>query len=171
VVKDNPLLSTRLPGGKKGRDPVRVVLDTWLDLPLSARIFSPDEGGATIAACGRDAPAVKAEALEEHGVKVWRLPLHHDRVSLDALAERLGRENILSLLIEGGSEVNAAALLDEKIVDKVLFFYAPKIVGGRGAATLAGGRGLESMEDALPVEIVRVRRLGPDLLVEARPVY
>ena len=171
VAQDDPTLNTRLPGGKKGRDPIRVVLDTRLQLSPAARVFDPKLGGRTIAACGPDHSRNKRNVLENGGVTVWELPLRRDRVSLTALVDRLGRENVTSLLIEGGAEVNASALITERIADKVLFFYAPKVVGGREAPTLVGGAGVPAMSDALNVRVNRIRRLGPDLLIEAYPEY
>ena len=171
ILKDDPRLNTRLPGRKDSKDPVRVVLDTRLRLPIKSRVFDPESGGPTIVACGPKPPLTKVRLLEKRGVEVLPLSLYQGRVSLSSLIEELGTRNILSLLIEGGSEVNAAALMDERIVDKVLFFYAPKVVGGRKAPTLVGGPGVERMDQSLNVEILKTRRLGSDLLIEARPLY
>ncbi|MEW5723560.1 MAG: bifunctional diaminohydroxyphosphoribosylaminopyrimidine deaminase/5-amino-6-(5-phosphoribosylamino)uracil reductase RibD [Thermodesulfobacteriota bacterium] len=169
VEMDDPTLNTRLPGRRRPKDPIRVVLDTRLRLDSAAKVFDPETGGPTIVACGPEPPAAKVRVLEKKGVRVWPLPLFQGRVSLAALIQRLGREDVLSLLIEGGAEVNASALLGEKVVDKVLFFYAPKIVGGREAPTLVGGPGLSRMDECLNLEIKKVRRFGPDLLLEAYP--
>ena len=171
VDQDDPALSTRLPGKKIGRDPVRIVLDTNLSLSPSARVFDQAIGGPSVVACGPGPAKTKVKALEKRGVQVWPLKLHQGRVSLAGLMDRLGREDIISVLVEGGAEINSAALLEEKVVDRVLFFYAPKIVGGRLAPTLTGGAGVQTMGEALNLDITRVRRLGPDLLVEAKPVY
>jgi len=171
AAADDPSLSTRLPGRRKGRDPVRVLVDTRLSLPLSARIFDRHFGGPTIVGCGPSPDKAKVRALQDLGVEVWPLPLCQGRVSLAALTERLGQKGLISLLIEGGSEVNAAALLIEKIVDKIIFCYAPKIIGGRTAPTLVGGPGAATMDESLPVDIIKIRRLGRDLVVEAVPRY
>lgn len=171
VQADDPTLNTRIPGKRKGRDPVRIVLDAGLKSSPEARVFNPELGGRTIAAAGPGAPREKINALEEKGVEVWTLPLSGSGISLNALIEKLGSINITSLLIEGGAEVNSAALLDDKIVDKILFFYAPKIIGGRMAPTLAGGAGRPTMNDCLDVNIEKIRRLGSDILIEAAPIY
>jgi diaminohydroxyphosphoribosylaminopyrimidine deaminase/5-amino-6-(5-phosphoribosylamino)uracil reductase len=86
------------------------------------------------------------------------------------LIKTLGRRNVQSLMIEGGAEVNAAALLGERLVDRLLLFLAPKVVGGQGTP-LIGGPGVKRMADALPLDILKMRRFGPDLLLEARPLY
>ena len=129
---DDPSLSTRLDNDRKGRDPVRVVLDTGLKLDSAKKIFDPQIGGRTIVACGPAHDREKAKVLEDMGVTVWSLPLCGSSVGLNGLVERLGRENLISLLIEGGGRVNYAALVEEKVVDKIMFFYAPKIIGGKG---------------------------------------
>lgn len=169
--KDDPRLNTRLSRGRLGRDPIRLVLDTRLRLPLNARLFDQSSGGPTIVVCGPDPPIKKVKAFEKAGVEVLPLPLKQGQISLTSLSEWLGRRNIQSLLIEGGAEVNASALLTEKVVDKILFFFAPKIVGGREAVSLVGGEGVKSMDEHLGLEILTLRRLGQDILIEARPIY
>jgi diaminohydroxyphosphoribosylaminopyrimidine deaminase/5-amino-6-(5-phosphoribosylamino)uracil reductase len=87
------------------------------------------------------------------------------RVSLKALMGELARRNIVSVLLEGGPTLNASALR-EKLVDRLLFFLASKIVGGQKALSMIGGEGVQQIKDAEPVRILKVRRLGPDLLIE-----
>lgn len=169
VDKDDPSLSTRLPDGKKAKHPLRIILDTRLRLPLSARVFDASIGGPTIVACGPDPDREKADLLEARGVRVWPLPLFQGGISLGALTERLGREQISSLLIEGGAKVNAHALLEEKIVDKMLLFYAPKIVGGEEAPGLVGGAGVSDMNECLNIDILTTKWFGPDLLIVGVP--
>jgi len=168
--KDDPRLNTRLPGRQKARNPLRVVLDTQLSLPLHFKLFDPATGGPTIVVSGPRPPARKAQALEKAGVEVLSLPLKKGRPSLTWLMKRLGQRDVQSLLIEGGAEVNAAALLEARVVDRLLLFFAPKVVGGQGTP-LIGGPGVKRMAQALPLDILKVRRFGPDLLLEARPLY
>jgi len=171
VKKDDPSLNTRLPGRRSGRDPVRLVLDTRLRLPLSARVFDQDIGGAAIVVTGPKPPAKKRRAFEKAGIEVLVLPLARGRINLSKLTKKLGARNIQSILIEGGGEVNASALLYDRIVDKIFFFYAPKIIGGVKAPTLVDGSGIEMMSKSLNVEIIKIRRLGSDILIEAKPLY
>ncbi len=171
VEHDDPSLNTRLPSQKKSKNPVRIILDTHLKLPTTARVFDSNTGGPTIVACGPKPNRSKTIALNALGVDVWPLSLVKRRVSLADLVKRLGAENLTSLLIEGGAEVSYQALVEEKIVDKVLFFYAPKIVGGRDAPTLVGGTGVRTMDESLNLEVIKIRRLGPDILVESIPRY
>ena len=169
---DDPRLNTRLPGRRAGmgKNPLRVVLDTRLSLPLGLKLFDPAAGGPTLVVCGPRPPVRKARALEKAGVEVLPLPLIKGRPSLARLIKILGRRNVQSLMIEGGAEVNAAALLGERLVDRLLLFLAPKMVGGPGTPLL-GGPGVKRMADALLLDILKMRRFGPDLLLEARPLY
>ncbi|MBU2552093.1 MAG: bifunctional diaminohydroxyphosphoribosylaminopyrimidine deaminase/5-amino-6-(5-phosphoribosylamino)uracil reductase RibD [Proteobacteria bacterium] len=170
VLADDPSLNTRLPGRAGGIDPLRIVLDTRLSLPVTARVFDPESGGPTLVACGPGPDGARVRALEKRGVEVLPLPLCRGRVELASLLDEMGRRRKTSLLIEGGAEINAAALVEEKIADRILFFFAPKIIGGRTAPTLVGGLGAAVMDEALRVEILKVRRLGDDWLFEARPL-
>lgn len=170
VAQDDPTLNTRLPG-VEGKNPRRIVLDTRLRLPRTARVFDPSTGGPTTVACGPDASPERILDLEKMGVTVWPLSLVNGRVSLTELVTRLGDDGVTSLLIEGGAEVNSTALLEDRVVDKVLFFIAPKIVGGRTAPTLVGGAGRDTMDACLNLDIRTIRRFGPDVLIEARPLY
>jgi len=102
-------------------------------------------------------------------VEVLTLRRNRDgEVSLRFLMKELGRRGILSILLEGGPTLNAAAL-EERIVDRVLLFLAPKIVGGREAPGMIGGEGALRMKNARGVEILKVRRMGPDWMFEGRP--
>lgn len=171
VEKDDPSLNTRLPGERRVRNPIRLILDTQLKLPIAARVFNPEIGGQTIIACGPNPPAKRVRVFEKAGIEVLSLPLVLGRVSLAALLEKLGHRDIQSVLIEGGAEVNSSALLTEKIVDKIIFFYAPKIIGGSSAPALVGGPGVRLMDDSVRMDILKIRRLGQDIMIEARPVY
>jgi diaminohydroxyphosphoribosylaminopyrimidine deaminase/5-amino-6-(5-phosphoribosylamino)uracil reductase len=95
------------------------------------------------------------------------LPARHGRISWRGLLKELGRRGIASLLIEGGAEVNASALR-EGVVDRVLFFLAPKILGGRDAISAVGGESPTALREALPLQVTSVTQVGPDILVEGR---
>ena len=160
VIADDPLLTCRIAGG---RNPWRIVLDSRLRLPLSARILRLPDVQKTIIAAGAGAPAAKVRALESLGAEVWRLPLRGEGISWRPLLRKLARRDIVSVLIEGGGRTAASALA-EKTVDKFLFFYAPKIIGGDGMA-MVGELGLRRVKNALPARELHVRRSGEDLVV------
>ncbi|MEW6614925.1 MAG: bifunctional diaminohydroxyphosphoribosylaminopyrimidine deaminase/5-amino-6-(5-phosphoribosylamino)uracil reductase RibD [Thermodesulfobacteriota bacterium] len=164
IMADDPKLTTRL-NGRKGKDPVRIVVDSKLRIKLRAKVLKPESEAGTIIATTELAPREKIKKLEELGVRVLVVGSKDNRVDLRELMYELGKLEITSLIIEGGAEVNASSL-GSGIVDKVLFFYAPKIIGGADALGMVGGEGVEKLNDAINLKNVRVRRLGDDILVE-----
>ncbi|NLC58882.1 MAG: bifunctional diaminohydroxyphosphoribosylaminopyrimidine deaminase/5-amino-6-(5-phosphoribosylamino)uracil reductase RibD [Armatimonadetes bacterium] len=162
LLRDDPQLTVRLPG--KRRDPLRVVFDTQARTPPDARLFAA--GGPVIIATSEHAPAERVAALEARGATILRLPEMDGRVSLDAAFRELGARGVMSVLLEGGGTVAAAALA-AGVIDRVLFFLAPRLVGGREAPTPVEGLGVATMAEALRLERLRVRRVGEDLAVEA----
>lgn len=179
ALADDALLTARVPGVELPRQPVRIIVDSQLRTsPTSQAVRiaaqSPAEYPLLIATtdlAGRSAAesadnTAKAELLKESGVEIIRLPADADgRVSLKALVARLAERQIISVLVEGGGELNAA-LLTDRLAHKALFFIAPKIIGGRNAPTPVEGQGAATMVEAVPLEQVRVRRFGPDLAME-----
>lgn len=168
VTKDDPSLTTRLDKAE-GRDPHRIVLDTRLSIAPQARVLQQTSSARTYIAAGPGSgdPAYLArrDALQSAGAHVLTAPLKHERVDLDALMGMLGEAGITSLLIEGGGRV-AASALSAGIVDKVLFFYAPKILGGNDGVPICSGRGPDLMKDCLSLKDTRVERFGDDILIE-----
>jgi diaminohydroxyphosphoribosylaminopyrimidine deaminase / 5-amino-6-(5-phosphoribosylamino)uracil reductase len=153
---DDPLLTTRLPRGR-GRDPIRVVLDTRLTLPSSLRLFHPNSPALTLVATtsGNRRPFGP-------GVELLRCRARGGRIDLEDLLGKLGERGVIHLLVEGGAEVHQA-FLAAGLVDRVVLYIAPKLLGG-GREWL-GGRGPERMADAPRLERVEVRRAGEDLVV------
>ncbi|WP_291400711.1 bifunctional diaminohydroxyphosphoribosylaminopyrimidine deaminase/5-amino-6-(5-phosphoribosylamino)uracil reductase RibD [Acidaminobacter sp.] len=167
VLKDDPKLTTRLKG-KQGRDPIRVVVDSTLKIPLNAKILHLDSDAPTLIATTDRADSEKATALQSMpGVKLIITPQKDGKVDLDYLMFVLGEQGIDSLLLEGGATLNASAL-ESKIVDKVLMFIAPKILGGQNAPTPVGGSGIEVLENAVRLKGMKAVEIGDDLLIEAR---
>ncbi len=161
VLRDDPRLTVRLP--RKRRDPIRVVLDSQARTPTDARLFEP--GGPVLIACTERAPSERTRALENRGATVLVLPEADGHVDVGALFAALGARGITSVLVEGGGEVAASALAAGAI-DKVLFFLAPRLVGGRDAPTPVEGLGAATMAEALSLERLRVRRSGADVAIE-----
>jgi diaminohydroxyphosphoribosylaminopyrimidine deaminase/5-amino-6-(5-phosphoribosylamino)uracil reductase len=167
VTADDPALTCRIP---RGQDPLRVVLSGSLSFSPDAQVVTApgvDGGPSALVATTRRAPAARAKALRAAGAEVIRLESAGGRVRIPALLEALGRRGILSLLVEGGSEV-AAQFLDGGHVDRLLWFVAPKIVGGAQAVPAVAGQGAARMDDALVLEDLVVRRVGGDLLLDGR---
>lgn len=160
VRADDPQLTCRIPGG---RNPWRIVLDSRLRIPISAQVLRQRDRQKTIIATSTAASPAKARAIEALGAKVWRLPTRQDKVSWLPLLKRLASIGIMSVLIEGGASV-AASALKEKIIDKIIFVYAPKIVGGDGRVML-DGLGIERMQRSIPVKKLQVKKSDGDLIV------
>jgi diaminohydroxyphosphoribosylaminopyrimidine deaminase / 5-amino-6-(5-phosphoribosylamino)uracil reductase len=168
VSADDPSLTTRLEG-MDGKDPVRIVLDSALRISENAKVLQPGSDSDTLIVTGdrSDEPNFrkKKDALEINGAKVLVAPLKDDRIDLDRLMDRLGAMEITSLLIEGGGGVIASAFA-AGVVDKINFFYAPKILGGDDGVPICRGAGPESMRQCLNVKKMTVRRFGEDVMIE-----
>ncbi|HZG71411.1 MAG TPA: bifunctional diaminohydroxyphosphoribosylaminopyrimidine deaminase/5-amino-6-(5-phosphoribosylamino)uracil reductase RibD [Chondromyces sp.] len=161
VLQDDPLLTTRLPQG--GKNPIRVILDTHLRIPLTAKVADGSEV-RTIVVCGREASKEKEEQLKVQGVEVIRLP--YTRIEVNDLLDILGEVGIMTLLVEGGSEVNAS-FFKENAFQRLLIYMAPKLIGGKTAPTLFGGEGFPLMGEAIQLRFDKVETLGPDLKITA----
>jgi len=163
VRADDPELTARIKGGK---NPLRIVIDPDLEIPMHSRVLRiPPETIIVTKAMekDRDVPKIyKANNLLNSGAK---LLFFKESLNLYWLMERLGEMGITSLLIEGGSSLNAHALQDG-IVDKVMFFIAPKILGGKESYPAVGGRTFRRLEDAYALKDVRLKRVGDDFLLE-----
>ena len=165
VLADNPQLTTRRPRGRgNGRDPIRIVLDSRLRLPLTSRLLNLDSQAPTWVATTSQAPPETICALKARGAQVLVLPADAGRVSLPALLEELGARQVQSLLVEGGAET-LGAFFDQRLVNQFYFFYAPKILGGQKAPGMVGGHGIIHLGEAHIARNLRVRRVGGDLLV------
>lgn len=166
VLKDDPLLTVRLAGGKRPGQPLRVVVDSRLRIPLNSQVVRTALHFPTLVAATREASPSKMKKLARAKLEI--LIIESDaqgRVSLRALMRELGRRGVVSVLLEGGSTLNAGALR-EGIVDRLLLFFAPKIIGGQRAPGVIGGEGALLIKDAEPVKILKIRRIGPDILIE-----
>jgi diaminohydroxyphosphoribosylaminopyrimidine deaminase/5-amino-6-(5-phosphoribosylamino)uracil reductase len=164
VLADDPQLTVRHPG-LPSKEPFRVVLDSRLRIPADARILRSGDPARTLVACVAPAPAGPAAALRARGARVLELPAAAGRVDLRALLDALRGLDAIAVLVEGGAEV-AAALAEAGLVDRVAFFVAPRLLGGREAPGPLGGRGRPLKEAVQLVDVV-TRRLDEDLLVEA----
>lgn len=157
VIQDNPGLRA-----ENGKDPLRVILDSTLKTPVDAKVLADSN---VVIATTEQHDRKKREILEKKA-RIW--VCGKKRVDLKELIKTLGKEGITSLFIEGGSEVHASAVR-EKVVDKFLFFVAPKLITGRNAKGPIGGRGIETMSEAVLLKNVKIKRFDEDILIEAYP--
>lgn len=160
VLADDPRLNCRLPGAAQ---PLRVVVDGWAQTPTNARMFQ-EPGGPVWIVTTEFAPPAKVAELKAAGAEV--LTCRGDnQVDLDDLMAQLGQREVASVLLEGGATLGGAAL-HSGVVDKLLFFVAPKVVGGGGHPAI-GGPGVSTMQEALPLSRMTCRPVGEDILIEA----
>jgi diaminohydroxyphosphoribosylaminopyrimidine deaminase/5-amino-6-(5-phosphoribosylamino)uracil reductase len=169
ILADDPLLTDRT-GLVRRRPLLRVISDSKLRLPLTARLLGQVNQDVMIF-CGGGADPAKRRDLEQRGACVVPLP-GDGRPDPRAIVGGLGKREILSVLIEAGSELNGAAL-EAGVVDKVFLYYAPKILHGRDAFPMAGGKGVRAMLAALAVGNIRRHEFGDDFAIEGylRDVY
>lgn len=160
VLADDPQLTCRIPGG---RNPWRIVLDSRLKIPLTARIFHQADLEKTIVVTSLRASRKKARAIEGFGALVWYFSAGQTGFSFSSLLKRLGRMGLLSVMIEGGT-TTAGWALKQKVVDKILFFYAPKILGGEGKSMI-GALGIKRVGRCRRLKGIEMKRLGRDFLV------
>ncbi len=159
VLVDDPRLDLR---EVEGPQPLRVVLDTDARTPPAARLLRPP--GRAVVAAGEEAPAERVRVLREAGAQVWTLPSACGKVELLPLLGALAGEGVDSVLVEGGGEV-AWSFLSKGLVHKVVFFYAPLVVGGREAVPGVGGEGVEDLSQGFRLCDLAVERVGHDVVI------
>ena len=169
VLTDDPLLNCRIEGGK---DPLRVICDTKLRIPLDSQIVRTAKEIPTIIAAGEDLDqsiSSKLTALKAAGCRILPLPLKDGHPDLHALMEALGKEKIDSVLIEGGSQI-AWSALSCGIVHKIQTYIAPKIFGSQEAPGPVGGAGVELPAECFALGTPDIRMLGDDILIESEVI-
>jgi len=169
VTADDPLLTTRLRKGR-GRDPVRIIVDTNLRIPVNARVLDHAKGSETLIAVSEDIAGRRLKRLEGKEVSFLMCPEKEGRIDLRVLMDILGKRSITSVLLEGGATL-MGAMIREKLVDKFCIFKAPKILGASDGRPMALGRGPSRMDESIPLKDIRVRRFGEDLLITGYPQY
>ena len=177
ILADDPSLTlrTKMEDGRwKMAKPIRrIVLDSMARTPLKAKVVCDKHAALTTVVVGKSAPKQRVAALAKR-VNVLIAPLaqsaignRQSAINLRWLLKKLGAENVTSLLVEGGGEVNASFLLGG-LARRVAFFYAPKILGGRDSRKAVAGEGARSLAEVVQLRDVEWKRLGPDLLLTAR---
>lgn len=164
VETDDPQLTVRLED-VEGIHPRRIILDTHLRIAGNARVLQLRDGVDTVVVTGSAVSEDRRKKIAGTGVRVLAAPVKNDRIDLNALMPLLGRMQITSLLIEGGGAVIASALQD-RVVDKIMFFYAPKILGGDDGVPICRGAGPDAMKDCVSVSELKVHRFGEDVMIE-----
>ena len=172
LLADDPQLTTRLPDDQTGyggpHHPLRVVLDSQLRTPVGARMLADDAPGETLIYTTDGAPAERLHQLEAAGTEVAHAPAGPGgHVDISAVLHDLGQRGFNDLLIEGGGAV-LGAFFEAGLVDRVVAYVAPVIVGGRDAPGPVGGRGIATMPEAWRLVDRKVTQLGDDVLITGR---
>ncbi|MBT9164658.1 MAG: Riboflavin biosynthesis protein RibD [candidate division WS2 bacterium] len=166
VIKDNPLLTCRL--DKKSKNPIRIILDSTLRIPLNSQVIKSagTSTSPTIIVTTEQSTPEKIKTIEKEGVQVLVTKSNPDlRIDLENLLTILGEQKITSLLIEGGPTVNASAL-HAGIVDKLILFVAPIVIGGITTPSLVGGTGIKKLVDAFKITDLTIKKIDNNFLFE-----
>jgi diaminohydroxyphosphoribosylaminopyrimidine deaminase/5-amino-6-(5-phosphoribosylamino)uracil reductase len=166
VLSDDPMLTVRMGNNQHPKKLRRIVLDSLARTPLDAKVVSDAFAALTTIVVGQSAPKKRVAALAKR-VNVMIAPERASKIDLRWLLKQLGKENVTSLLIEGGGEVNAA-FLSGGFAQRVAFFYAPKVLGGRDSRKGVAGEGAQSVSEIIELEDIEWRKTGPDLFMTAR---
>lgn len=163
VLKDDPMLSCRIPGAKQ---PLRVIVDSSLRTPFTSKLFSTSGSHSVLIATTKKASFKKAEIYARSGISLLFCKLKNNRVDLKDLLKKLSWLGITDLLVEGGGEL-AAGLVEDRLVDQFMFFISPKIIGGRDAKTSVEGIGVDRVADAVKLKNISIRMFADDIMIEA----
>ena len=166
VLSDDPRLTYR-GRSPKGRPLTRVVLDSALRTPPSARLFE-DRETPVLVFCADNASEARKTALESAGAEIATVREHGGELDLLKVLRELGKRNVLGVLVEGGSRVHGS-FLARNLVDVFYFIIAPMALGGTTAIPVIGGRGYESTAAAPKFRIRRQHQAGADIVLEAYP--
>ena len=166
VIKDDPILTSR-----RLRTPIKVILDPYLNVPERANIFSKKSPALNIMAILKKSldkkPTIqKIRRLNKKGVLVISCPGKYARIDLEWLLRELAELEIAHLLVEGGGDT-LAGFLENGLADRILFFIAPKIIGGKDAITSVEGKGVDKVNKSVKLEDIKVERIGEDVLIRA----
>ncbi len=162
VLADDPQLTARVVSDNEIKQPLRVVVDSHARTPTQARVLQPP--GKTLLATLLPLDKVKARGLTEMGAEVLELPSIDGVVDLRELLKQLGHREITSVLVEGGGRL-LGSFFDLGLVDKVVAFVAPMIIGGKEAMTPVSGKGVDHIAQAVRLSRVQVQRFGADVMI------
>mgnify|MGYP001180881255 FL=1 len=162
VMADDPELSVRY---VDGCSPTKIVLDSRLEIPLDAKVF---DGAPTIFATSENVCHERVVERENRGAQVWQVPTVNGQPDLRRVLQRAADVGLLRVLIEGGSQV-AASALKAGLVDRLIVFIAPKVMGV--GLPSVGHLDIESVEDTIFLADVQIEQVDGDILYTARPVY
>jgi len=169
VLADDPLLTTRLKN-RKGKDPIRIIIDTHLRTPDNARVLINDSSSMAMIVVGNDVTQERLESFRMHRVSTVICPTKDGRINLAALMDILGEMSITSFMVEGGSTL-MGSMIRERLIDKFYIFKTPKILGGNDGIPMASGPGPKRIDECLTLKGIKIKRFGEDILLIGYPDY
>ncbi|RLJ91318.1 bifunctional diaminohydroxyphosphoribosylaminopyrimidine deaminase/5-amino-6-(5-phosphoribosylamino)uracil reductase RibD [Planococcus citreus] len=165
VIHDNPELTTRI---QNGRNPIRIIIDSSLKIPEDAKVLN-DKKADTWIFTSQYPDAAKEKKLLSGGIKVVRTSSLKN-VDLSEMLNVLEESQISSLLIEGGGTINAS-FLESHLIDKVILYIAPKLIGGKEAPSFLEGKGFNKMSEAIELADMEITKIGNNFKMVGYPIY
>lgn len=173
VIADDPMLNCRFERQQttdNRRQPIRIIVDTKASIPLDSQIVKTAKDYRTILAIGSSTAnnqSSTVDMLKSFNVEILCCEEKNGHVDINDLMIKLGEMGIDSLLLEGGSTLNAA-FLDAGCVDEIYAFIAPKIIGGQDSKSPVGGKGIDLMSDAIMLKDIKIEQFDNDILIKCR---
>jgi len=165
VLKDDPTLIPKMSHSRSTKFTKRIIIDSHLKIPLNSRLVRSARSYPLLVATTQNPPQYKKKLLIEKGVEVVGSGSKGSKVNLRNLLRILGSMNIMHLLVEGGGKL-AGSLMDEHLVDRAIFFIAPKIIGGKTAVSAVRGEGVKRLKNAVRLRNIKIKRFAEDVLIE-----
>jgi len=167
VMADDPLLTVRLKGKTAFRQPVRIVLDSGLQIPADSQLVKTASMGSVLVFCGLDAPVDRERILIGAGVQVIRVPAGISGLDLKHVLKELGRRRIISLLVEGGGRI-LGSFIEHGLADEFCFFFAPKLLADPGGISMLSSQPRLKIADCIRAYETGIKKCGEDMLVCGR---
>ncbi|SDO81756.1 bifunctional diaminohydroxyphosphoribosylaminopyrimidine deaminase/5-amino-6-(5-phosphoribosylamino)uracil reductase RibD [Desulforhopalus singaporensis] len=168
AIIDNPSLTTRL-NDKKGKDPVRIILDSHLAVPLSSTIFNQESSAPVWLVCGKNVSNEKTARFRDKNIEIIQVDGDENGLDLRQVLTVLGKRDICSVLVEGGARLHGA-FLRKRLYDYAHLFYAPLFAGDRGVPLVSSFE-VKDRESAPRLEHPQMKRLGEDFMVSGKILY
>jgi len=169
VLRDDPRLDAWFSGSSGGgslrKQPVKIIIDSRLSTPADANIFSKNSEVIIVTLASKSGQETQNRKALSQKAKILEVKDKSGQVNLKNMMKQLARMEIANILVEGGGML-IGSLFDEKLVDKVLIFISPKIIGGKDAISSVMGKGIARVDKAIRLKQVSVRRISEDILVE-----
>lgn len=167
VIADDPRLTPYLRKGP-APDPIRVIVDTNLRVPLTSRILTGETSTLTCIAAGSKVSTAQKKRVEGLGARVISCKEKDGQVDLEDLLDRLAKMSVCSVLVEGGANL-FTSIIGKRLVDKYYLFLAPKLLGGDNGVPFIRGEGCDIIKNCVELKLARVKRFDDDIMVEAYP--